>query len=62
LTLFDSDGRIGRTLPLQPNGDARQVFGRRPFRDGSLLVSGVVAPSERPKLGLFDGGTRVFER
>jgi hypothetical protein len=25
-------------------------------------VSGVVAPSERPKLGLFDGGTRVFER
>jgi hypothetical protein len=62
VTLFDSEGRLGRTIQISPSGEVRQVFGREPFDDGTLLVSGVMTLSERPRPGLFDGGSRAFYR
>lgn len=61
ITVFDLAGRLGRTITLRPDGDARQAFGMRPFDDGHLLVEGVVL-GERPREGLFDGGSRVYQR
>lgn len=61
LTLFDLEGRLGRTITLRPDGEARQAFGMHPFDDGHLLVEGVVF-GERPREGLFDGGSRVYQR
>ena len=62
ITLFDAEGVFGRTISVSPHGEALQVFGRRPFDDGSLFVSGVHRPAEGPRQGLFDGGARVFSR
>jgi hypothetical protein len=62
LTVFDGSGRVGRTIPLQQSETPRQLFGRRTLDDGSILVSAPVRASELPKLGLFDGGIREFDR
>lgn len=62
LTIFDEQGRAVRTIPLEQNGIPRQLFGRRTLEDGTLLVSGAVRRSEPTTLGLFDGGTRQFDR
>jgi hypothetical protein len=62
LTVFDDQGRMGRTILLQQSGTPRQLFGRRTLNDGNLLVSGVVRPPEPPREGLFDGGVRQFDR
>ena len=62
ITIFGSEGRLGRMIRVTPSGGARQVFGRRPFDDGSLLISGVVLPAQPPREGLFDGGSQVFDR
>ena len=61
ITIFDSQGNLGRTVRLTPHGGARQAFGMRPFSDGTLLVEGVVQ-AESPRLGLFSIGSRRFER
>lgn len=62
LTVFDIDGAVGRTIPLQQGEVPRQLFGRRTLEDGTLLVSAAVRASEPPGLGLFDGGIREFDR
>lgn len=62
LTVFDADGEVGRTIPLQQSEEPRQLFGRGTLDDGSLLVSAVIRGSEAPRVGLFDGGTREFDR
>lgn len=62
LTVFDHEGRVGRTIPLQHSGTPGQRFGRRTFSDGTLLVSSPIPPSEPPRPGLFDGGVRHFDR
>ena len=62
LTVFDAQGALGRTIPLQQSDTPRQLFGRGTFDSGDLLVSGPLGPSEGPRTGLFDGGTREFDR
>lgn len=62
LTVFDRAGRVGRVISLQQGETPRQLFGRRTLDDGSLLVSGAVRATEPPRVGLFDGGTREFDR
>ena len=61
ITVFDTEGRLGRTLMLRPQPGTLQAFGMRPFDDGTLLVEGVVPP-EPPRVGLFQGGARKFQR
>ncbi len=62
LTVFDAEGELGRTIPLQQSDTPRQLFGRGTLDTGDLLVSGALPSEETPRVGLFDGGIREFDR
>lgn len=59
LTYFDDAGTVGRTLSLATEGNLLQVFARRPFDDGTLVVEGRTA-GEPSRPGLFAGSDRHF--
>lgn len=60
-TVFSGDGDGLRTISIAPGDDARQAYGMRPTRDGTLLVAAVVNSPGGRRDGLFEGPSLRFQ-
>jgi len=61
-SIFDSSGRLVRSFRLTQVEHWRQLWARRVFDDGTLLVTSQAGGEFPPRAGLFDQGRRIFSR